>query len=217
MTTQPPVPTRWEESTSTAGYRKHFAQALTDGTDITIEARLAHALVPPGATILDAGCGMGRVGGHLVHLGHQVLGVDLDAHLLAEATRSFPHLPTVQARLEDLTGEQLRQAGHPDRYDLITCVGNVLIVLAPDSEVSVLRTLKHLLAPDGRLLVGFNTAAVVPNSRRYSLDEFTADVTAAGLQVEQHYDSYALRPATPKATFIVAILSVPNPLALTVM
>lgn len=63
----------------------------------TGEPELIHALAPPGATILDIGCGVGRMAGPLAALGHRVTGIDnapgmLDAlpddieGVLAEAT-----------------------------------------------------------------------------------------------------------------------------------
>jgi 2-polyprenyl-3-methyl-5-hydroxy-6-metoxy-1,4-benzoquinol methylase len=38
------------------------------------EAGLIHSLVRPGATILDVGCGPGRIAGPLAALGHRVTG-----------------------------------------------------------------------------------------------------------------------------------------------
>ena len=40
------------------------------------EPELIHAAIPPGASILDLGCGPGRIAGPLVALGHRVTGVD---------------------------------------------------------------------------------------------------------------------------------------------
>ena len=40
------------------------------------EAELVHAVVGPGASILDLGCGPGRIAGPLAALGHPVVGVD---------------------------------------------------------------------------------------------------------------------------------------------
>ncbi len=57
-----PPPTRWALAGSPAqGYGEHFARLVADGEDIDGEARLADALAPRGARILDVGSGMGRV------------------------------------------------------------------------------------------------------------------------------------------------------------
>ena len=40
------------------------------------EPELIHAVIPPGASILDLGCGTGRIAGPLAAMGHRVTGVD---------------------------------------------------------------------------------------------------------------------------------------------
>ena len=88
--------TRWEQARAQeraegrGGYGEHFAKLLADGADVEGEARLADALVGRGAAILDAGSGMGRVGGALVRRGHRVVGVDFDEELLASPGRRTP-------------------------------------------------------------------------------------------------------------------------------
>ncbi len=93
------------------------------------------------------------------------------------------------------------RAGFPTAYDLVVCVGNVMILLAPDTERTVLGVLGSLLAPHGRLLVGFSIRdAPAPTSREYPLAEFVADCESAGLQVEARFSSYDLQPLPTTAT-----------------
>jgi SAM-dependent methyltransferase len=47
------------------------------------EAHLVHAAAAPGASILDLGCGTGRVTHGLITLGHPVVAVDQSAEMLA--------------------------------------------------------------------------------------------------------------------------------------
>jgi SAM-dependent methyltransferase len=49
----------------------------------TGEPELIHAAIPAGATVLDLGCGPGRIAGPLVALGHPVTGVDDGAGMIA--------------------------------------------------------------------------------------------------------------------------------------
>jgi SAM-dependent methyltransferase len=51
------------------------------------EPELIHAAVAAGATILDLGCGTGRLATPLADLGHTVTGVDDSAEMLAELDR----------------------------------------------------------------------------------------------------------------------------------
>ena len=205
--------TRWEQGRAQeraegrGGYGAHFAQLIADGADVEGEARLADVLAPRGGWILDAGSGMGRVGGALAARGHRVVGVDFDPELLAQSRGTFPDLPVVECRLDDLTPGRLAAAGHPTAYDLVVCVGNVMVLLAPDTEHAVLGNLGALLAPEGRILVGFSLqGAPAPVARSYAVDDFAADCAAVGLEVESRWSSYHLRPFTDGDDYAVHVL-----------
>jgi SAM-dependent methyltransferase len=62
------------------------------------EAPIVHAAVPAGASILELGCGTGRILRALAELGHPVLGVDESAAMLDRAAG----LPTVCSPIETL-------------------------------------------------------------------------------------------------------------------
>ncbi len=198
MSAEPDLPpTRWEQPwPSGRGYGARFAQLIADGEDVEGEARLADALAPRGARILDAGSGMGRIGAALRRRGHDAYGVDLDAELLEQSRSTYPDFPVAQCRLEMLDAEFLTAHGMPAEFDLVVCVGNVMILSAPDSERAVLSRLAALLAPEGRMLVGFALTAG-PNSREYPAEEFLDDVAAVGLAVESRHATYDLRPFDP--------------------
>ncbi len=205
--------TRWEQARAEeraagrGGYGARFAELMAEGADIDGEARLADALAPRGGWILDAGSGMGRVGASLLGRGHHVVGVDFDPEIIAQSRDTFPDLPVVPSRLDELTPELLSEAGFPTAYDLVVCVGNVMILLAPDTERTVLAALASLLAPEGRLLVGFALSdAPAAASRTYPAQEFVADCTAVGLEVESRFASYDLQPFTEGSTYAVHVL-----------
>jgi SAM-dependent methyltransferase len=205
--------TRWEQARvieraeGLGGYGAHFARLISEGVDIEGEARLADVLVPRGARILDAGSGMGRVGAALLGRGHEVVGVDFDEEVLAQSRTTFPDLPLVASRLDHLTPEVLAAAGAPTSYDLVVCVGNVMILLAPDTERTVLANLAAVVALEGRLLVGFALrGAPAGTSRSYPADEFAADCAAVGLAIESRFASYDLRPFTGDSDYVVHVL-----------
>lgn len=205
--------TRWEQARASeraegrGGYGAHFAQLIAEGVDIEGEARLADVLAPRCARILDAGSGMGRVGAALLARGHEVVGVDFDEEVLAQSRDTYPDLPLVASRLDHLNTEVLAAAGAPTSYDLVVCVGNVMILLAPDTERTVLANLAALVVPDGRLLIGFALrGAPAGESRTYPAEEFLADAEAAGLTLEQRFSSYDLQPFTEESTYVVHVL-----------
>ena len=200
-------PTRWEGPTDIGrGYGRHFADLVAAGHDIEGEARLADALAPRGARILDAGSGMGRIGAALRRAGHEAVGVDLDEGLLEQSRATYPDLPVARARLEALDAEFFAAHGMPTEYDLVVCVGNVMVLLAEDSERAVLRAFRDLLAPDGRVLLGFSLVGAPPRSRVYPAEEFAADAAAAGLAIESRYATFDLRPFDPDGDFAVFVL-----------
>src|SRR5512143_180273 len=76
----PPVsrPAGWlAASPLGTAYTAHFDTLAARGVDIHAEARLVASLVAPGGSVLDAGCGTGRVAIRLAASGYRVAGVDL--------------------------------------------------------------------------------------------------------------------------------------------
>jgi SAM-dependent methyltransferase len=149
-------------------------------------------MVPRGSRILDAGCGTGRLGGHLAAAGHDVVGVDLDPKLIEAARADHPGA-------EWLVGD-LSELDLPGRFDLIVCAGNVMTFVAPDTRVEILRRFGTHLAPGGRAAVGFGAG------RDYPFDAFLADAAVAGLIPELLLSTWDLRPFTPGSDFLVALL-----------
>lgn len=178
-------------------YVERFRQMAAAGEDLAGEARLVSALVKPGAHILDAGCGPGRVGGFLARAGHRVVGVDVDPVLIAAAQQDHPEGKWI---VQDLAELDLAAHGVSDPFDAIVAAGNVMTFLAPSTRVEVLRRLGEHLAPEGRAAIGFGAG------RGYDFAEFFADVTTAGLAVELKLATWDLRPFTSESTFLVALL-----------
>jgi len=204
--TTEPRPTRWARGgTANDGYGRRFAELLDHGADLDGEARLADSLVDRGSRVLDAGAGMGRVGAALQQRGHRVVAVESDADLVAQARRTYPDLAVLEADILALSPGLLAEHGLPTEYDLVVCVGNVMIYLADETEREVLGTLRSLLAPAGRMLVGFHPVGGPTTSRSYPPAEFVADAEAAGLRVDLRAGSYQLHP--PEAAYAVWVLS----------
>ena len=151
---------------------------------------------------------MGRTAAALRRVGHEAVGVDLDAGLVEQSRATYPDLPVAQARLEQLDAAFLAAHGMPTEFDLVVCVGNVMVLLAERSESTVLARFADLLAPGGRVLVGFSLVGAPPRSRVYPADEFVADAEAAGLAVESRFATFDLRPFDPDGEFAVWVLKV---------
>lgn len=193
-------PTRWALAGATnGGYGEHFARLVADGQDIEGEARLADTLLPRSGRVLDVGSGMGRVAESLRLRGHQVVATEPDAALRRQSLSTYPDLAVLPH-----TALQLDPAAS-GRFDLVVAVGNVMIYLGAGTEPRVLARFRDLLAPGGRLLVGFHLTDVMAGSRHYPVEEFADDAAAAGLMIDYRFGSYELH--SPSEDYAVWVLS----------
>ncbi len=197
-------PNRWEKVAAESRYGEVFEDLIARGEDIDGEARLTDVLAPRRARILDAGSGMGRVGASLVRRGHDVTAVEKDLKLVAQSRRLYPDLAVVEADILALSPELLAKQGRPAAYDVVVVAGNVMIYLAEDTETRALATLRDLLGPDGRILVGYNAVKGPPHSRDYPYEDFADHVEEAGLQVQHRFGSWDLTP--PNDDYVLAVL-----------
>lgn len=181
-----------------AWYIERFRSMAAEGRDLDGEARFVDAMAERGAWVLDAGCGPGRVGGRLAELGHRVVGVDIDAELIAAAERDHPGCTWLARDLAalDLPGDSINST-----FKVIISAGNVMTFLDPATRRTVLERLAAHLDPHGRLVVGFGA------DRGYAFDDFFADAAAAGLREELRLSTWDLRPFDRSSTFLVSVLS----------
>jgi SAM-dependent methyltransferase len=195
-------PSAWTRLTAenpehSAAYIQRFRDLAAQGMDLVGEARLVDAMLPRGARVLDAGSGTGRIGGHLVEAGHDVVGVDGDPVLVAEAQREHPGGRWLVGDLAEL---DLPAAGIPEPFDVIVCAGNVVTFLAGSTRREVLRRMRAHVRDDGRAAIGFGAG------RGYPFEEFLADAAASGWTPDLLLATWDLRPFTPDSEFLVAIL-----------
>lgn len=191
---------RWFTHTSeghSEWYIERFRTMAREGADLAGEARLIDAMVPPGAHVLDAGCGSGRVSGALHRRGHRVVGVDVDPALVAAAEADYPG---PQYLVGDLAELDLPARGIAEPFDAAVLAGNVICFVAPDTESDVLAAVARHLAADGRIVVGFGMG------RTLTVEQFDRRAEAAGLVLDLRLASWDLRPWTPGADFAVSVL-----------
>jgi SAM-dependent methyltransferase len=100
------------------------------------EPEIVHAAVPPGASILELGCGTGRILRPLAALGHPVTGVDDSAEMLARS----PDLPTVCSPIQSLRLDR--------RFDVVL-LASTMINADPGTRQGFLATVRHHLRDDG--------------------------------------------------------------------
>ena len=135
----------WRREIDLAEYHTRWVRMEAAGTAAHGEADLIASYSPP--TVLDAGCGMGRVAIELDRRGIDVDGVDLDGDLLAYARSDAPHLHWYHDDLATMT--------LPRRYDLVAMPGNVMLFCDIAVRAAIVANLAEHLEPDGVLVAGF--------------------------------------------------------------
>jgi 2-polyprenyl-3-methyl-5-hydroxy-6-metoxy-1,4-benzoquinol methylase len=188
--------TEFDEGHS-AWYVERFRRLAAEGVDLDGEARFVDALLPRAARVLDAGCGPGRVGATLHARGHTVVGVDVDAELIAAARADHPG---PRWEVADLSTFALDE----EPFDAVVLAGNVLVFVAPGTEPDVLARLYAHVRPDGVVVTGFAT------DRPYGLSAFDDDCVAAGLVLEHRFATWDLRPWEADASWAVSVLRRPT-------
>jgi SAM-dependent methyltransferase len=184
--------TRWLSETGGdrgPGYDQAFRELAASGADVHGEAAYVDALLPRGARVLDAGCGTGRVAVELDRRGHEVVGVDNDASMLAVA-RTHPGPRWLDADLASLD--------LPDRFDLVVAAGNVVVFLSPGTEPAVVARLAAHLSPGGLLVCGWRTD-------RLDVATYDGWARAAGLLPVVRHATWDGAPYAAGADWCVAV------------
>jgi len=163
-----PAENRWLARDVPRGpaYDERWTRMAAEGRNVHGEADFVEGLAP--TSVLDAGCGTGRVAVELARRGYDVVGVDLDPTMLAGARHKRPDLTWV---VGDLATVDLGRT-----FDVVVLAGNVMIFLAPGTEGAVVANLARHLGPGGALVAGFQ---LQPGGLH--LDAYDAHCRAAGL------------------------------------
>ena len=169
-------------------YAEHFRRLAGSGEDVHGEATFVAGMLPPGSSVLDAGCGTGRVAARLAELGYDVLGVDADDAMVAVAREEHPDLDWVVA---DLAALDLGRT-----FDLVVLAGNVVPFIPPAALPSALARVTAHLASDGRVVCGFglDVAHLPPGGPVVPLPSYDEACRAAGLELAERHSGWDGEP-----------------------
>lgn len=173
--------THWRESIDLDEYHRRWERLEASGTATHGEADLIEGY--RRASVLDAGCGMGRVAIELQHRGIEVEGSDLDADLLAYARADAPQISWHHA---DLTDMRLGRT-----FELIAMPGNVMIFCRDENRGAIVSNLAGHLQPGGLLIAGFSLDA---GADALTLPEYDGYCTAAGLELADRFATWERAP-----------------------
>ncbi len=170
-------------------YQARFDALAASGTDVHGEATFVRAYAP--ASVLDAGCGTGRVAIELARHGIEVVGVDADASMLATARDRAPDLTWVASDLPTL---DLGRA-----FDVVVMAGNVPLFTPPATEAALVAGVARHVAEGGLLVAGFSL------DRGYGVADYDAHAAAAGLILAERFATWDRQPWVDTGTYAVSV------------
>lgn len=176
--------------------------------DLPLWAELAAEAEGP---VLDLGCGIGRVAGHLAELGHEVTGVDLDRGLVedfnrlqAERRAGEAGAARGNARAIEADALNLVAEGGPlrdTRFALVIAPQQFVQLLGgPQGRLRLLAAVRGLLVPGG--LAGFAICEELPDQSIH----FTGALPDAR-EIGDWYHSSSPMAIEPSPDFILSIRS----------
>ena len=170
-------------------YQRRFDELAAGGVDVHGEASFVAALAP--TSVLDAGCGTGRVAIELARRGIDVVGVDRDASMIETARRRAPHLTWIQG---DVGAVDLGR-----HFDVVVMAGNVPLFTPSGTTSALVAGCARHLEPGGVLVVGFQV------DDRYPLDRYDAEAGAAGLELVSRYATWDGAPWSEGSDYAVSL------------
>lgn len=175
-------------------YQERFDALAARGVEVHGEVDFLVGLEQLGrvsGSVLDAGCGTGRVARELATRGVAVVGVDVDPSMVDAARRRSPDLEWHVADLADL------ELGR--RFDVVVMAGNVPLFTAPGTHAAVVAGCARHVAAGGALVSGFQLG------RGYELDAYDAHCDAVGLTLLERFATWDRDPFPGDDSYAVSV------------
>jgi len=138
--------------------------------DVVFFVEMAQA---SGGPVLEIGCGTGRVLIPCARAGVEIVGLDLSPHMLAVCRQNLAQEPAeVQARVQLVEGD-MRAFDLGRAFALITLPFRPFQHLTTvEDQMACLRTIRHHLAPGGRLVLDLFNPSILALAAPERLEEF---------------------------------------------
>lgn len=191
-----------------------YAAVVADAFDANpweravLDAYAGEVVAAGGGPVLDAGCGPGRLIGHLRDRGLDVSGVDLSPAMVALARAAHPDRPVTVGTLHALDLADGALAGVVAWYSVIHT--------APADQPAIYREFARVLRPGGRLVVAFQVGAecthlthayghdIDLDAHRLDPDLVAAQLGAAGFTLTARIERQPIAPETHPQAYLFA-------------
>jgi ubiquinone/menaquinone biosynthesis C-methylase UbiE len=175
-------------------YQARFDALAAGGVDVHGEATFVATLHP--ASVLDAGCGTGRVAIELARRGLEAVGVDADSSMIATARQRSPELEWFVA---DLTELELGRI-----FDVVVMAGKVPLFTRLGTQGALVAGCARHVNPGGALVCGFQLG------RDYDLTTYDHHCAEAGLELTERWATWDREPFHPDRDYAVSVHSRPG-------
>ena len=169
-------------------YQGRFDSLAASGVHVHGEADFVARWQP--ASVLDAGCGTGRVARELARRGIDTVGIDRDGSMITTARRNAPDLVWV---LGDIAERDLGR-----QFDVVVMAGNVPLFTAEGTQAQLVAGCARHLAPGATLVAGFQL------DRRYPLPDYDQHCRRAGLASAGRWATWSGDPYWDGAPYAVS-------------
>jgi SAM-dependent methyltransferase len=182
------TPGKWT-SVDTDWYDSRWKQMAARGHNPHGEADFVSRFAP--GSVLDAGCGTGRIAIELADRGCDVAAVDLDQPMIEAAQHKAPEL---DFRHGDLAVIDLERT-----FDVVVMAGNVMIFVAPGTAAQVVRNMARHVGAEGRLVSGFQL------DRGLSAADYSSAAQGTGLVEEERWSTWDGDAASDADAYVVFV------------
>jgi SAM-dependent methyltransferase len=180
---------RWKGSFKGDDYQRQFDDLAADGRDVHGEAAFVMRFAP--RTVLDAGCGTGRVGIELARRGVEVVGADREASMLAVARERAPEVEWIESDLAELDLART--------FDVVVMAGNVPLFTPEGTHAALVAGCARHVGEAGVLIAGFQLDS------GYSARDYDEHAAACGLALEARWSTWDGDPFEPGGGYAVSV------------
>jgi SAM-dependent methyltransferase len=205
MTSNPgtPTPPAWDPTNYDQQWERMAAAGKDPHGEVAFLERLGVRRSHDLGSILDVGCGTGRVAIEFVARGYRAMGTDLDNDMLSHARTKAPHIAWHQANLAAPTYDLGQQ------FDTSVAAGNVILFVDPSERAGAVAGIARHVAPGGYFVAGFQLQR--EDGRRVAVADWCTWLIENGLQEVERFGTWDDHPFTSDSDYIVTVHYRPAP------